>query len=243
MKKPFSSLIAILVISVVTNPLAHAEDDPLEPVNRVTYAFNDFLDRYLVKPVAKTYEKVLPDYVEDGVSNFFDNLGEPLNIVNALLQGKVGDAGSDSLRLLVNSTVGILGLIDIGSRIGLEKHDEDFGQTLGKWGVGSGPYLVLPFLGPSTVRDTFARLPDSYLSYTREIDHDRTMLETFALEVVNVRAGLFEREKLLAGDRYTFIRDAYLQNREFKVTDGNSDDEFLEDDNEDDLLFDEDEEE
>ena len=235
------SLAAIFMISAGANQLAHAEDDPLESINRVTFKFNDFLDRYLLKPVAKGYEKVMPDFAEEGVSNFFDNLGEPLNIVNALLQGKVGDAGSDSLRLLVNSTVGILGFIDIGSRIGLEKHDEDFGQTLGKWGVSSGPYVVLPLLGPSTVRDTFTRIPDTYLSYTQEVDHTRTRFELFAVDTIDTRAGLLEAENLIAGDRYTFIRDAYLQNREFNVTDGNNGDEFLEDESEDDFLFDEDE--
>jgi phospholipid-binding lipoprotein MlaA len=189
--------------------------------------------------VAKGYRWVTPDFAEDGVSNFFDNLGEPWNIVNNLLQGKPGDAGSDSLRLLVNSTVGLFGFIDIGSRIGLDKHDEDFGQTLGSWGVDSGPYLVLPLMGPSTVRDGIAKIPESYWSADREIDHERTRYSVYALKIVSLRADLLDKEKIIAGDRYTFIRDAFLQNRKFKVNDGETEDPFANDGFEDDLLFDE----
>ncbi|MCG8671642.1 MAG: VacJ family lipoprotein [Pseudomonadales bacterium] len=232
MKQLFTSILLMGLLGLSLPSFAESEKDPLESINRITFEFNDFLDRYFLKPVAKGYRKVTPDFMEEGIGNFFDNLAEPLNIVSGLAQGKVSDAGSDSLRLLVNSTVGLFGFIDIGSRIGLEKHNEDFGQALGKWGVPSGPYLVLPIFGPSTVRDAFTRIPDSYLSPKREIDHTRTRIEVYALDVIDTRAGLLETEKLLAGDKYSFIRDAFLQNREFRVTDGgiNDDEEFFEDD-------------
>ena len=234
------SLVALCAVLSTPAAWASKPEDPLEPVNRITFTFNDYVDRYFLKPVAKGYRKVTPDFAEEGISNFFDNLGEPWNIVNNLLQGKPKDAGSDSLRLLVNTTVGLFGFIDIGSRIGLEEHDEDLGQTLGVWGVGSGPYLVLPLLGPSTVRDGIARVPQSMLSPREEIDHDRTRYETLALDIVSIRASLLERERIIAGDRYSFIRDAYLQNREFKVNDGQqSGDPFADDDFDDEFLFDE----
>lgn len=232
------SLIVFLLFGFAGTSQANEEDDPFESVNRVTFAFNDYLDRYLLKPVAKGYRKITPDFAEEGIGNFFDNLSEPLNILNNLLQGKPADAGTDGLRLLVNTTVGIFGFIDIGSRIGLDRHDEDFGQTLGVWGADSGPYLVLPFLGPSTVRDAIGRVPDSYLSPKQEIDHDLTRYEAYALDIVSTRADLLDKEKLMAGDRYSFIRDAFLQNREFKVNDGQSDDPFA-DDFDEEFLFDE----
>lgn len=218
---------------------AASDDDPLESINRVTFTFNEYLDRYLLKPAAKGYRAVTPDFLEDGIRNFFDNLNEPWNMLNNLLQGKPKAAGSDGLRLLVNSTVGLFGFIDIGSRIGLESSDEDFGQTLGVWGVGSGPYLMLPFLGPSTVRDGLARIPESMASATEEIDHEHTRYSVYALEVLSLRAELLDREGLIAGDRYSFIRDAYLQNREFRVKDGKQEDPFAGDDFEEEFLFDE----
>ncbi|MCG8317651.1 MAG: VacJ family lipoprotein [Pseudomonadales bacterium] len=227
------------MFSVVLETQA-SEKDPFESVNRITFTFNDYIDRYFFKPVAKGYKKVAPDFVEVGMLNFFDNLGEPLNILHGVLQGKLADAGNDSLRLVVNSTVGILGFIDIGSRIGLEKHDEDLGQTLGAWGVESGPYLMLPFFGPSTVRDAFAKIPDNYLSARNQwVDHERTRWELFFADAIVTRADLLDKEQLMAGDRYSFIRDAYLQNREFKVKDGETDASSLDDDFDDEFLFDE----
>ena len=233
------TLILVGLMGCASLATAANKDDPLEPINRVTYTFNDYIDRYFLKPVAKGYRAVTPDFAEDGIRNFFDNLKEPWNMVNNLLQGKPVDAGSDGLRLLVNSTVGLFGLIDIGSRIGLDKHDEDLGQTLGVWGVGSGPYLVLPFLGPSTIRDAIAMIPESMVSASEEIDHDPTRYSVYALNIVSIRAGLLDREDLIAGDRYTFIRDAYLQNREFRVKDGKTEDPFAGDDFDEGLLFDE----
>ena len=236
-----SSKLIVVVALLLSGNMASAEseNDPLESINRVTFTFNDYLDRYFLKPVSKGYQFVTPDFAEEGISNFFDNLNEPWNILNNLLQGKPKDAGSDSLRLLVNTTVGLFGFIDIGSRIGLDKHDEDLGQTLGAWGVESGPYLVLPLMGPSTVRDGLARIPTSYVSVKEEVDHDRTRYSLYALDVISTRADLLDKESIIAGDRYTFIRDAFLQNREFKVRDGETDDPFANDGFEDEFLFDE----
>lgn len=207
-----------------------AERDPLEAFNRVVFTFNDTLDYYLLKPVATGYDKVMPDPLQDGVTNFFNNIGEVKTIINDLFQLKFQQAGLDSTRFLVNTTVGMFGFIDIGSRIGLDKHDEDFGQTLGYWGLGSGPYLVLPFLGPNTLRDTAGMVPDYYISPYQTLDHDLTRYSLRALDVVDLRAGFLQAEKLIAGDRYSFFRDAYLQRRDFLVNDGRMNDDFLEDD-------------
>ena len=205
------------------------ERDPLEGFNRAIFTFNDTLDYYVLKPVATGYDKAMPDPLQDGVSNFFNNVGEIKTIVNDLFQLKFKQAGLDSTRFLVNTTVGIFGFIDIGSRIGLDRHDEDFGQTLGYWGVGSGPYLVLPFLGPNTLRDSAGMVPDYYISPYKAVDHDLTRYSIRGLEIVDLRTSFLEAEKLIAGDRYAFFRDAYLQRRDFLVSDGQMTDDFLDD--------------
>lgn len=228
---------AMAVLLVGTN-VAWADEnpDPWEGFNRSVYRFNDFFDRYLLKPVAQGYERVTPQPVRTGIGNFFNNLGEVSTVANDLLQGKFKQAGLDSTRFLVNTTVGIVGLIDVGSRIGLTRNNEDFGQTLGYWGLDSGPYLMLPFLGPSTVRDSAGLVPEYYISpleFVVEEHRERYILR--GVDVVDTRAGLLEVEKMVAGDRYTFIREAYLQRRAFLVRDGALDDSFLDDDDD---LFD-----
>ena len=142
-------------------------EDPWESFNRKVYRFNDVLDRWALKPVAKGYRKVTPDVVEDGVHNVFRNLGEARNLANNLLQLKMHDAGVDTARFFFNTTFGLLGFFDVATKMGLQRNDEDFGQTLGAWGVKSGPYVVLPLLGPSTVRDTVSLYPDSFTSQYR----------------------------------------------------------------------------
>lgn len=199
-----------------TNP------DPWEPVNRVVFSFNDTVDRFTLKPLARVYDTVTPDVVDDGVSNFFANLAEPKNLVNNTLQGKFRDAGVDTARFLFNTTLGLGGVFDVATRMGLQRNDEDLGQTIGSWGVASGPYVVLPLLGPSTVRDGLARVPESMAGYTYpgEIDHVPTRNVAFGTDLVDTRAALLSQERLITGDRYRFIRNAYLQNREYKVSDG-----------------------
>lgn len=202
--------------------------DPWEPANRAIFRFNDAVDTFTLKPLARGYNAVLPDPVKDGVSNVFNNLGEPKNLVNNTLQGKFHDAGIDISRFLFNTTLGIGGLFDVATRIGLQRNDEDLGQTIGSWGVGSGPYVVLPFLGPSTLRDSTVRIPETFIgyTYTGQIDHVRTRNTAFGTDMVDTRATLLGQERLIRGDRYTFIRNAYLQNREFRVRDGQVEDDF-----------------
>jgi phospholipid-binding lipoprotein MlaA len=197
--------------------------DPLEGLNRGTYAFNDAVDRAVLKPVAQGYQAVTPTFVRSGVSNAFSNVGDVSVSVNNLLQGKPRDALSDLGRFVVNSTLGILGLFDVATPMGLEKHEEDFGQTLGKWGVGSGPFLMVPLMGPSTLRDSTGRFADSYAGWFRQVDHVPTRNSTYGLEVINLRAGLLGAGDTLdtaALDKYQFLRDAYLQRRLRLVYDG-----------------------
>lgn len=204
--------------------------DPLESYNRAVFAFNDQLDRAVVQPVAKGYKAVLPQFVRTGVTNFFSNLGDVWIGVNNFLQGKVEQGLSDTFRIIVNTTFGLGGLIDVASDLQLEKHNEDFGQTLAVWGVGSGPYFVLPIFGPSTIRDTggfavdwFGYVPGYAL---REIDppHRVTWRNTLiAVEYVNVRANLLGTTNVLeqaALDRYTFVRDFWLRRRRSLIYDG-----------------------
>ena len=197
--------------------------DPLEGLNRATYAFNDAADLAVLKPVAEGYKKVTPDFVRSGVSNIFSNFGDVAVSLNNFLQGKPKDGASDVGRFLVNSTLGVLGLFDVATPMGLEKHEEDFGQTLGKWGVGPGPYLVIPFMGPSTLRDAVGRGVDRQAGWGKQVDHVRTRNATTGLELINVRASLLGAGETLdqaALDKYQFLRDAYLQRRLRMVNDG-----------------------
>ncbi|WP_338485677.1 VacJ family lipoprotein [Pseudomonas trivialis] len=205
---------------------AASEDDPWESVNRPIFTFNDTVDTYALKPIAQGYQFITPQFVQDGVHNFFRNIGDVGNLANNVLQLKPHNAGVDTARLLVNTTFGVLGFVDVGTRMALQRSDEDFGQTLGYWGVGSGPYVMLPLLGPSTLRDAPSKYVDSYTSpyrYMNDIDWRNSV---FGLNLVDTRASLLDSEKLITGDKYTFIRNAYLQNREFKVKDGKVVDDF-----------------
>ncbi|MAI08344.1 MAG: hypothetical protein CMF61_05230 [Magnetococcales bacterium] len=210
-------------------------NDPLESVNRPIASFNDTVDRYVLKPIAQGYDSVTPEFVQDGVSNFFDNLTYPIVVTNQFLQGKVKLGFQDTTRFLINSTFGIAGLFDVADKFGLKEHNEDFGQTLGVWGVTSGPYVVLPFFGPSSVRDAVARGGDYYIdpsNYEYFDDRRATKNRMTALSVISTRAELLKAERLISGDKYAFMRDAYLQKREDMVRDGKSetiDDPFLDD--------------
>ena len=200
--------------------------DPIEPFNRAIYRFNDVLDKAIMKPVATVYKEVLPEFARTGVTNFFNNLYDIITALNDLLQGKIADAASDVGRLAVNTTIGVAGLIDVATEIGLEKHKEDFGQTLGRWGIGDGPYLQIPFLGPSSFRDAIGAFADFKVDPIRWIwrDHVVTRNSVWGLYFVNLRANLLESTKILdeaALDPYEFQRDAYLQRRRNLVYDGN----------------------
>jgi phospholipid-binding lipoprotein MlaA len=208
--------------------------DPFERYNRSVNSLNNSVDRYVLKPVAKGYDVITPSFVQKGVSNFFSNLDDVPVIFNDLFQLKFKQFASDTGRLLINSTFGLLGLIDWASDIGLEKHNEDFGQTLGYWGVSSGPYLILPFLGPSTVRDTGGLVADSaYLDpINNQVDKQwvypnrnrDTATSLTLVKVVDLRAGLLKAESVLkeaALDPYIYLREAFLQRRNNLVHDGN----------------------
>lgn len=198
--------------------------DPWEGMNRQMYGFNDKLDAAVLQPVARTYVQVLPSFARTGVHNFMGNLGDVWTTVNATLQLKGRVAAESFMRVAVNSTLGLYGLLDIASEAGIEKHKEDLGQTLGHWGVKPGPYVVLPLLGPSTLRDMVALPVDMQASPSQYFAHSNTRLGVTLLRVTDVRAGLLKAGDALKGaalDPYTFVRDAWLQKREYEVYDGN----------------------
>ena len=219
-------IFAMALSGCATVPADSGNDsrDPIESFNRQVFEFNEVVDRAVLKPVAQAYEYVLPEPVRDCVSNVFSNFREPSNAVNNLLQGKPIDAVSDTCRFVVNSTVGLLGCFDPARQMGLEKHNEDFGQTLGRWGIGSGPYLVVPILGPSTVRDAIGIYgAEPYLDINFYIDNVRVRNAILGTRVVNQRAELLQTDDLISGaalDKYRFIRDGYLQRRRSLVYDG-----------------------
>ena len=199
--------------------------DPFEGFNRGVQAFNDGVDDALLKPVATTYRDVVPSFARTGIRNFFGNLGDGWSAINQLLQGKLESALNMTLRMAVNSTFGFGGLLDIASEAGLERRSEDFGQTLGVWGLPSGPYLVLPLFGPSTIRDAAGRVldmqPETAPKYTQDISVRNSGTLLF---VIDTRANLLGATRLLdeiAFDRYSFLRDAYLARRRNQVYDGN----------------------
>jgi phospholipid-binding lipoprotein MlaA len=198
--------------------------DPLEPMNRAIHNFNEGVDRAVIKPVATGYDTVMPGFAKTGVRNFFSNLNDVTVLANDILQLKLEQGTSDFMRLAVNSTFGLLGLLDIASEMGLRKHEEDFGQTLGRWGVGAGPYLVLPFVGPSSIRDTAGFVVDTeYVDLVRNHDHIATRNSALALRVVSRRSDLLDAKEAVdsaALDGYEFMRDFYLERRQGLVYDG-----------------------
>ena len=203
--------------------------DPLQAYNRVMFAFNERADQYALKPVAKAYRFITPKPVQFVVGNFFSNLGDLWTGFNNLLQGKGKAAASDTARFFVNSTLGFLGFADVATEMGLEKHNEDFGQTLGWWGVPSGPYFVIPLLGPSTIRDAASRPVDTYgQPYMWQDGHDALKWSLWAVDKVHTRASLLDAEGALndaALDKYTLMRDGWLARRRNQVYDGDPPDE------------------
>ena len=201
--------------------------DPWEGFNRAMFRFNDTADRWFLKPAAVSYRQVTPIFMQTGISNFFSNLHEINNVLNDVLQWKWGQAGNDTGRFLVNSTVGLVGLFDVAQHMGLEPSDgEDFGQTLAVWGMPSGPYVVVPFLGPSTVRDVPGEVVEWYTNPLTYIDDNAVENTLKTVDLLQTRASLLQAESLLQGDRYVLMRDAYLQRREFLINDGEQEDDF-----------------
>lgn len=217
-------------------------DDPFESFNRSMYAFNETVDKYAFKPIAQGYQKITPEPVDRGISNFFSNLDDVLVLINDLLQLKLDRAASTSARIVFNTTFGLLGFMDVATDFGLPKHNEDFGQTLGYWGVDSGPYLVLPFFGSSSIRDAIGFTVD-----TSEFDFvydDMSPENVYALHMVkyiDLRADLLKAKDIVdetAPDPYAFIRDGWMQRRKNQVYDGNPPEENLDDLFENDLFTD-----
>jgi len=223
MIKPFFiKLILLLLLS----PFTFAEVDPFQNINEKTHNLNQTLDLQVASPVARFYKRITPDFLEKGITNFTHNI-EDLSIgINNILQGKFNEGLSDFSRFTLNTSIGLLGFIDIASDLGLTKHDEDFGQTLAVWGVPDGPYLVLPGLGPSTTRDTLSMIPDAFLTPLWLIDHDRTSYSLTAIDLIDTRARYLGLESVVIGDEYLFYRDAYLQSRNFEIKDGEVEDDF-----------------
>lgn len=235
--KGFYSACLWLFISSFASYAMTADEinDPWEGMNRSIFEFNEGLDAYVAKPLAQGYQTVTPQVVDTGITNFFSNLEDVLIVVNDIFQLKPIQAASDTARFLVNSTIGLLGFFDVASHIGLPKHDEDLGQTLGYWGVGAGPYIMLPFLGPSNVRDTFGIAGDATtgLGYTNLGETAGQSFALWSLRNVDVRADLIASEGLISGERYTFFRSFYQQRRAFLVNDGQVSDEFEDEFNDD----------
>lgn len=217
-------------------------DDPYESFNRSMFAFNEGLDKYALKPLAKGYQAVTPDFVDTGVSNFFSNLDDILVVINDLLQLKFKQAAKDFSRFVYNTTFGLGGLIDFATGFGLPKNNEDFGQTLGYWGLDAGPYLVLPIVGASSVRDAVGFAVDStqFDPVFQSIDDEATKWSLISLKYIDIRADLLSATNIIdetAPDKYAFIRDAWIQRRLNLVHDGNPPEEFSDEDLFEDDLF------
>lgn len=225
-------IVAALLIMTGCATTNQTAGDPLEGYNRAMYKFNDAVDTAVLKPVAKGYDFVVPDPISQGVSNFFSNLNDITVIINDLLQGKFHQAYKDTHRFVVNTTVGVGGIFDVASLSGLNKNNEDFGQTLGVWGADPGAYIVLPFFGPRNVRDTFGLIGDMFTDPVMYVEGDDARWALIGTRVVDTRAQLLKAEKVLdeaALDEYSYVRDAYMQRRQNLVYDGNpplEDDEF-----------------
>ncbi|WP_455203223.1 MlaA family lipoprotein [Kaarinaea lacus] len=220
----------IILISTFTTACATIEGepephDPFERYNRAMYEFNEDLDNAIVKPVAKAYNKILPQPVNKGITNFFSNINDVQVMANEVLQLKMEEAISDFFRIIFNTTIGVVGFIDVASDMGFERHQEDFGQTLGYWGVANGPYFVLPFFGPSTIRDSVGLGVDYAVFYPifNRIDRVAVQNTLFGLDLLDTRAGYLGAGRVLevaALDPYIFVREAYLQRRRYLVYDG-----------------------
>ena len=222
----------LFLFFISTFSIAEDEDvnvDPFESTNRIVFEISDDLDTMIIRPVAEIYRDVTPRFIKNSVTNFFYNLSEVDTIINQLLQGKIVLAGQDSLRFLINSTIGIVGFVDVATRVGFERHDEDFGQTLGYWGVPAGPYVFLPLIGPSTIRDSFSKPTSWVLSGNLSVSDEEAKIFINLLDAVETRERLLVAEKLIVGDKYEFVKSVYLQTRNDLVFDGEVEDEFLTD--------------
>jgi len=225
MKNIFISSLLFLSINTISDDI----NDPFEEFNRKTFEFNENVDEKILKPVAEFYSN-FPPKVKNGVTNFFNNLEDVETSINQLLQGKPKKSINDISRFIINSTIGLVGFIDVASKIGLERHEEDFSQTLAVWGVGSGPYIMLPGLGPSTLRDTLSRPVSSFSSITFHMTDTDVNIALKTIDAIETRERLLDVESLLSGDKYSFVKDAYIQSINYEIKDGiDVEDEFVDD--------------
>jgi len=217
-------LLVVFCVGCASAPLDrnYANPDPMEGFNRVIFKFNQTLDKFLLRPISVLYDRAIPDFIDRGIRNIFANLGEPINTLNLVLQGKPRKAAVSSLRFLTNTTLGVGGIFDVALKLDLQPQREDFGQTLAVWGIPSGPYLMLPFLGPRTLRGSVGTITDNFSSPLQFMPlslEERLLINT--TQIISARAGIISMEEtLVRSDEYSFLRDSYLQAREFQINDG-----------------------
>ena len=217
-----------LFLAGLLGPEGHANEDPWESFNRSVYSFNNTADAYLVKPVAQGYAYLMPEIGRKGVNNFFNNLLDVSGALNGFLQGRVDQGLENVGRVLINSTVGIFGLFDVATALGVPQYQTDFGHTLSIWGVPQGPFVMVPFLGPRTVRSSVGTAFDAYASPLGQMGNSDPAWGLRVFNLVDLRAGLLGADELLSGDQYIFLRDAYLQQRRLQTSDGQLVDDFSE---------------
>ena len=204
-------------------------DDPYEKSNRKVFEFNNKIDKFFLRPVTDFYDKATPEFAQTSITNFFANLDDIRISINNLLQGNVVESMSDITRFFINSIFGLGGFFDVASEMGLEKHSEDFGQTLGKWGAKPGPYLMLPFLGPSTTRDAFTFVGDTALAPALSLDDNAARVGLISLDLINTYSAFTGIADIESKDQYAFLRDAYLERRKYEINDGLSEEELSQD--------------
>ena len=222
------SLIALALVVPLVEAQTEEEIDPWEGYNRWMFDFNGDTDRFIIRPVAKGYDAVMPEFGRIGVNNFFSNFYDFNGALNALLQGRIEQAVNNTFRVVANSTIGLFGLFDVASMAGIPRYKTDFGHTLSIWGMPRGNFVVLPVIGPSTVRAAFGASIDAYISPTAQMMDDQTYWGLRAFNVLDIRAGLLDAEEIMTGDRYVFFRDAYLQSRAVLEAGGQVKDDFSE---------------
>lgn len=225
--RPVVTILCLLLAGLFSTA-SNAEEDPWESFNRSIYSFNNTADAYLVKPVAQGYAYIMPEVGRTGVNNFFNNLLDVNGALNGLLQGRVDQGLENVGRVIINSTIGIFGLFDVATKLGVPQYQTDFGHTLSIWGVPQGPFVMLPFLGPSTMRSGVGTAFDAYASPMGQMGNSDPAWGLRVFNIVDLRAGLLGADELLSGDQYIFLRDAYLQQRRLQISDGKLVDDFSE---------------
>lgn len=222
-------ILSLVLLFTTLNIYTDEVNDPFEEINRKTYEFNEKLDSTILKPTAEVYSK-FPPKIKKGVTNFFNNLEEVDTSVNQLLQGKPKKSLGAITRFVINSTIGIAGIFDVATKMGIDRNEEDFGQTLAVWGVPEGPYIMLPLLGPSTLRDTVSRPVSSFLSVTFHMTEADVNIALKSVDALETRERLLDVESLVSGDKYSFVKDAYIQSMNYEIKDGiDVEDKFVDD--------------